>query len=114
MAYDGYLEERIRLQLKERNIVFESMTMMGGFAFMVDQKMCIGIIKDDLMARVGPEAEEEALKKPYARPMDFTGRPMKGYLFVSPEGVDSEEQLSYWIDLCLKFNPLAKSSKKKS
>ena len=87
--------------------------MMGGIAFMVDNKMCVGVVKNEMMARVGPDAEEEALSNPLARPMDFTGRPMKGYLFVTPEGVDTDEQLSNWIDLCLAFNPHAKASKKK-
>lgn len=86
---------------------------MGGLAFMVDDKMCLGIVKDELMARVGPDAENEALKMKGSRPMDFTGRPMKGYLFVSEEGIDMEEDLEKWVQLCLDFNPQAKSSKKK-
>ena len=80
---------------------------------MVDDKMCLGIVKDELMARVGPDAENEALKMKGSRPMDFTGRPMKGYLFVSEEGIDMEEDLEKWVQLCLDFNPQAKSSKKK-
>ena len=80
---------------------------------MVDDKMCVGVVNDDLMARVGPDAYEESLTKKGSRPMDFTGRPMKGYLFIDAEGVDMDEELSYWLDLCLTFNPLAKSSKKK-
>lgn len=80
---------------------------------MVDDKICLGIVKDELMARVGPDAENEALKMKGSRPMDFTGRPMKGYLFVSEEGIDMEEDLEKWVQLCLDFNPQAKSSKKK-
>ncbi len=80
---------------------------------MVDDKMCVGIIKEDLMARINPEGFEETLSEEGARQMDFTGRPMKGYVFVSPEGVDRDEDLERWVDRCLDFNPLAKSSKKK-
>ncbi len=112
MAYDTYLAERIRNYLKEKHVLNTEKQMMGGLAFMVDEKMCVGIVKDDLMARVGPELEEEARNRTHVRPMDFTGRPMKGYIFVSPEGVDNDEHLAYFIDLALEFNPLAKKSKR--
>lgn len=75
--------------------------------------MCIGIVKEDLMARVDPDFYTEALQIKNTREMDFTKRPMKGYIFVAPEGIDLDEQLEFWIDKCLAFNPLAKSSKKK-
>ncbi len=80
---------------------------------MVDEKMCIGIVKDHLMARVGPDVYEAALSKPGAKPLDFTGRPMKGYVFVDEDGIDKDTDLAHWVDLCLAFNPQAKSSKKK-
>ena len=79
---------------------------------MVDDKMCLGIIRDELMARVGPETYEALLNQKGARPMDFTKRPMRGYLYVSPEGIDFDRDLEFWIEKCLEFNPLAKSSKK--
>jgi len=93
--------------------------MMGGLCFMVNDKMCCGIHFDKkreidlLMARIGEAASPKALEKEGCLPMDFTGRPMKGYVFVTPEGVDMEEDLDYWIQLCLDFNPLAKASKKR-
>ena len=93
--------------------------MMGGLVFMVDNKMLCGIHIDKrygdtlLMARIGEEAYEDELKKDVCLPMDFTGRPMRGYIFVTPEGCDKEEDLEYWIDLCLQFNPHAKASKSK-
>lgn len=80
---------------------------------MVNDKMCVGIVKDDLMARVGEDLQKENAGKHGCRLMDFTGRPMKGYVFVSPVGIDRESDLEHWIDLCIQFNPLAKSSKKK-
>jgi len=113
MAYNEYLQERIERILNDKSVVFEAKKMMGGLCYMVDDKMCFGIVKDDFMARVGIEASEKLLEKQGARPMDFTKRPMKGYLFVAPEGVDFEEDLEFWVDQCLEFNPKAKSSKKR-
>lgn len=113
MAYNEYLQERIESILNDKKVVFEAKKMMGGLCYMVDEKMCFGVVNDDLMARVGPDRFEELLEKEGARLMDFTKRPMKGYLFVSPEGIDYEKDLEFWIDRCLEFNPLAKSSKKK-
>lgn len=119
MAYDEFMADRIRQQFKERGVIFEEKNMMGGLCFMVDEKMCCGAHFDKkrntnlLMARIGEEAYEEASKKIGCQPMDFTGRPMKGYVFVTPEGFDSDEQLGYWMQLCIDFNPLAKSSKKR-
>ena len=119
MAYDQYLAERISNIIKRRNISFNTKDMMGGLLFQVDDKMLCGIHIDKklnislLMARIGEEAYEQEIKKSECLPMDFTGRPMKGYLFVKPEGFDLEVDLEYWIDLCLAFNPFAKASKKK-
>jgi len=114
MAYDEYLQERIECVLNEKSVRFESKKMMGGLCFMVNEKMCCGIIKNDFMARVGENDYLSLLKRSGARPMDFTRRPMKGYIFVSPEGIDKEEDLEFWVQACLDFNPQAKSSKKKS
>ena len=71
-------------------------------------------MKNDLMARVDPEQVDLLIGHKGARPMDFTGKPMKGYLYVSGEGYDSENDLSFWIDHCLAYNPKAKSKNRKS
>lgn len=113
MAYNEHLADKLRQALKERKVPFEEKKMMGGLCIMVDDKMCVGVVKDDLMARVGPHVYEEALTRPNARIMDFTKRPMKGYLYVNAEGWDNEDELSSWLDQCLIFNKEAKSSKKK-
>ncbi len=113
MAYSELLADRIRLHFDTHQVGYREMKMMGGLCFMVDEKMCVGVVKEDLMARIGTEIYDEAVKKPGARPMDFTKRPMKGYVFVEPEGVDMDDDLSYWLELALAFNPLAKASKKK-
>ena len=80
---------------------------------MFDEKRCVGEVKNNLMARLDPDIYEDALNREGARPMDFTGRPMKGYVFVEPEGIDMVADLESWVDLCLDFNQRAKSSKKK-
>ena len=119
MAYDEYLGERIAQIFKCRNVNFFSKKMMGGLCFMVNDKMCCGIHIDKksgqslLMARIGDMAYEAALQKEHSLPMDFTGKPMKGYIFVQEKGIDFDQDLEYWIDQCLAFNPIAKASKKK-
>ena len=113
MAYDEHLAGRLRHALKAAGTSYEEKKMMGGLCFMVDDKMTVGIVKGQLMARIDPAIEGEALTRKGAKPMDFTGRPMKGYVFVSPDCVDMEDDLAYWVGLSLEFNPLAKSSKKK-
>jgi TfoX/Sxy family transcriptional regulator of competence genes len=112
MAYDEFLGERISNLLRKNGVKFEEKRMMGGLAHMVDGKMCVGVVQEKLMVRIDPEMYETALSKKGCRPMDFTGRPMKGFVFVGPEGIDDEEQLEYWIAWALEFNPRAKSSKK--
>jgi TfoX/Sxy family transcriptional regulator of competence genes len=113
MAYDEYLAERIRNVFLQKGILFEEKKMMGGVCYLVNDKMCTGIINNRLMARIDPEIYEDALSKKGCREMDFTGRTMKGYIYVETEGIDLESDLSYWIQLALDYNPKAKSSKSK-
>jgi len=113
MAYDQLLADRIRINLKDNRIAFSEKEMMGGLAFMVDDKMCVGVVKDKLMARVGPENYSSSLKKEGCEEMNFTGKAMKGFVFVNPEALDMDDDLDYWIQLCLDYNPFAKSSRKK-
>ncbi len=114
MAYNEVLADKLRQALDDRKANYTEKQMMGGLTFMVDEKMCLGIVKDDLMARIGPHVFEKFLKKSGARVMDFTKRPMKGYAFISPEGWDDDRELADWVDQCLVFNKEAKSSKKKN
>lgn len=106
MAYDEYLADRIRQCLNEKKVPSFEKKMMGGLVFMVDHKMCVGIIKNKLMCRVGPIFYESALQRPACSEMRFTGRPLKGYVFVEAEGYD--------MDVDLDFNPAAKASKKRT
>jgi len=113
MAYDENLADRIRNVFNERRIHFEEKKMMGGWCLLVDDKMCIGVVKNSLMARIDPEIHAETLTRPGCREMDFTGRPMKGFVFVDPEAVDLDQDLEDWVQMCLDFNPKARASKKK-
>jgi TfoX/Sxy family transcriptional regulator of competence genes len=112
MAFDEYLAERIRIYLKQQHVSFTKKMMIGGIAFMVNDKMCVGVVKKSLMARIDPVIYEILLKKKGCRVMDFTGRPMKGYVFVDSPGTEMDADLAYWVDLALEYNPKAKSSKK--
>ncbi|MEQ8808473.1 MAG: TfoX/Sxy family protein [Imperialibacter sp.] len=114
MAFDEHLAERISRSLKSHKVLFEEKKMMGGLCYLVDGKMTVGIVKNQLMARIDPDIYQEALQRKGAKEMDFTGRPMKGYVFVSPEGIDLDDDLDYWVGLAVEFNPRAKASKKKS
>lgn len=114
MPYDQSLADRVSCALIAKGIAFESKPMMGGLCFMVDGKMCVGVTGERLMARIDPAAEADALTRPGCRPMDFTGRPMKGFVFIDPAGTRTAAQLRTWLALALNFNPRAKPSKKRS
>ncbi len=114
MAYDELLAERIRRGFGRRKVRFEEKRMMGGLCFMVDSKMCLGVSKNRLMARIDPDAYDAALHRKGCVPMDFTGRPMRGFVFVNPTGLVTDGELDGWLKLALDFNPKAKSSKKRS
>jgi TfoX/Sxy family transcriptional regulator of competence genes len=113
MAFNEKLVDRIRESLENVPIVSEKF-MFGGVCFMVDDKMCVGVIKDEMMCRINPELDEVVLEMNGCRAMDFTGKRMKGYVFISDEGMKTKKAFDYWINLCLEFNTIAKSSKKKA
>lgn len=119
MAYDELFADRIRRVFDERKVNYFTKNMFGGLCFMVEDKMCCGIHFDKkketdlLMARIGEDASQDVMDRRGCHPMDFTGRPMKGYVFVTPDGFDTEEDLEFWLQLCLDFNPHAKASKKR-
>ena len=97
MAYDEGLAERIREQTTDRSALSER-KMFGGLCFMLDGNMCFGIVGSELMVRVGPDVYEETLGLPHAREMDFTGRSMKGMVFVGEAGLSEDEDLGEWLD----------------
>jgi len=113
MAYDELLADRMRQAFNDKSVVYEEQKMMGGLGFMVDDKLCIGIYKEELMARIDPDEMDQLLKRQNCRQMQHGKRMMKGYINVEPLGFDNDVDLEFWIDRCLEFNPRAKSSKKK-
>ena len=102
MVYDETLAERIRKIVKKYRSVDEK-KMFGGIAFLLKGKMFVGITKNDLLVRVGPERNDEALKRPHALPMDFTGKPMKGFIYVAPAGIKTDKALADWIEMAKDF-----------
>lgn len=113
MAYSKELAERTRSILATLPLKVEEKKMMGGLVFMVDDKMCVGIMKEELMCRINPDQYNALLKKPACHPMALGGKAMMGYVLVSAEGTDNQNDLEYWVEQALQYNPLAKSSKKK-
>ena len=113
MAYNEKLANRTReiISLTHKNV--EEKKMFGGLCFMVNSKMCVGVEKERLMVRLDPAVYDEVLEKEACTPMDFTGRIMKGYVFVNIEDLSTKKKLAYWLKLALDFNKIAKPSKKK-
>lgn len=102
MAFDPVLAARVRAALGDAGEVVEK-RMMGGICFMLDGHMCCGVNGSDLMIRTGPERHAELVSRPHARPMDFTGRPLKGFVWVAGEGLPTPGSLDDWIDLAVRF-----------
>ncbi|MFY0686665.1 MAG: TfoX/Sxy family protein [Cyclobacteriaceae bacterium] len=110
MPFDEFLAERVQRVLAENKTSYELKKMMGGLIFMVNDKMCVGVdkdrktLEDRLMVRVGKLNYDDLLQEQGCRVMDFTGKEMKGFIFVYAQGIDTEEQLSFWIERALAFN----------
>jgi TfoX/Sxy family transcriptional regulator of competence genes len=102
MAFNESLAARIRQHLARRKNV-EEKKMFGGIGFLLNGNMLVGVWKDSLIARLGPEEGEEALREPHVKEFDITGRPMKNWVLVGPEGVERDKQLSDWVQRAMKF-----------
>jgi len=113
MSYNEKLADHTReiISLTHKNV--EEKKMFGGLCFMVNDKMCVGVEKERLMVRLDPSRFDEVMKKEGCQPMDFTGKVMKGFVFVDADVLKTKKQLTYWVDLALEFNKKAKASKKK-
>lgn len=113
MAYNEKLADRVReiIALTHKNI--EEKKMFGGLCFMVNDKMCVGVEQDRLMVRFDPAKNDEVMEMEGCKPMDFTGRVIKGYVFVDIDTLNTKKQLTFWVDLALEYNKIAKASKKK-
>ena len=113
MAYDEKLADRVREIIAVHHKKVTEKKMFGGLCFMVNDKMCVGVEKERLMVRLDPEKTDEVMEKEGAKPMDFTGKVMKGYVFVDIEALNTKKKLDYWMNLALEYNKKAKASKKK-
>jgi hypothetical protein len=102
MAYDERLAQRIRTALQGNRLITEK-KMFGGIAFLRKGLMFVGVSDDSLMARVGKANYGDSLGRQHVREMDFTGRPMQGYVFVDAEGIKTAAQLRFWLERCEKF-----------
>jgi TfoX/Sxy family transcriptional regulator of competence genes len=112
MAYNLNLAEKIRNRLIDISPI-EEKEMMGGLAFMYNGKMCVGIIKDEMMCRIDPQLFDWALEQNACREMDFTGRPMKGWVMIEEAGINHPHEFNQWIQMALEFNKKAKKTLKK-
>lgn len=102
IAYDEKLAQRVRDQLTGQRGLTEK-KMFGGLAFLLSGKMCCGVLNDDLVARVRADDHAAALKRPHTRPMDFTGRPMKGFVYVAPPALRTSRALQSWLDQSIAY-----------
>ena len=113
MPYDEKLADRTREIIAATHKNVEERRMFGGLCFMVNDKMCVGVEKDRMMIRLDPARFDEVAEKEGCKPMDFTGRIMKGFVFVDKEVLGTKAKLAYWVKLALEYNKIAKASKKK-
>ena len=102
MVYDEALAQRVRTALLTMPRVDER-KMFGGITFMVSNQMCCGVLKDELIVKVGTEGFDQLVAQPHVRAFDFTGRPIVGMVYVAPAGVASDEALQMWIDRGVEF-----------
>jgi TfoX/Sxy family transcriptional regulator of competence genes len=113
MAYDEKLANRIRERFENVPKVKEK-EMMGGLTIMVNDKMCVGIFKGELMCRIDPATTGEDIAKRGGRPMEMRGKKMNGFILVDDDTIKSKKSFDYWIDLALAYNKFAKPSKKRA
>jgi TfoX/Sxy family transcriptional regulator of competence genes len=114
MAYDEKLADRVRELISLTHKITEEKKMFGGLCFMVNDKMCVGVEQNRMMVRLDPSKYDEVMEKDGCKPMDFTGKVMKGYVFVDSNVLNTKKNLEYWVQLALEYNKIAKVSKKKA
>jgi TfoX/Sxy family transcriptional regulator of competence genes len=112
MSYNEKIADKIREALSGTKYLVEK-KMFGGIAFMVNDKMCVGVDKDDIMLRCEPEMTDELLSKKGSRPFDLTGKPMKGWLLVGPEGTTNKKDFDWWIKYAVEANKKLVAGKKR-
>ncbi len=114
MAYNEKLANMTRELIAQTHKNVEEKAMFGGLCFMVNNKMALGVEKERLMVRLDPAIYDEVMEKEGCMPMDFSGKLMKGFVFVDADVLNTKKKLEYWVKLALEFNKFAKASKKKT
>jgi TfoX/Sxy family transcriptional regulator of competence genes len=112
MELDEKLLNRIRESIVNLSDIEEKI-MFGGVCFMIDGKLCIGVFKDEMLCRIDPVLDTVVLEQNGIRPMDSSGKSMKGFVFIGEEAMKTKKEFDYWIGLSLEYNPRAKASKRK-
>ena len=112
MAYNEILASRTRELISKTHQITDEKKMFGGLCFMVKDKMCVGIEQERMMVRLDPAIYDKVMEMEGCHPMDFTGKPMRGYVFVDAYAITTKKKLAYWIGLALDYNAIAKVSKK--
>ena len=111
MAFNEKLADRVRELISTTHKQVEEKRMFGGLCFMVNEKMCIGIEQERLMVRLDPAKYEEVLEQEGCKPMDFTGKVMKGFVFVDIDALNTKKKLEYWVNMALEYNKIARATK---
>jgi TfoX/Sxy family transcriptional regulator of competence genes len=114
MAYNEKLANMTRELISLTHKKVEEKSMFGGLCFMVNDKMALGVEKDRLMVRLNPDIYNEVMEKEGCKPMDFSGKVMKGFVFVDADVLTTKKKLDYWVQLALEYNKIAKPNKKKT
>lgn len=113
MSYNEKLADRTRKLIVQTHKNIEEKRMFGGLCFMVNGKMCVGVEKDRMMVRLDHARYDEVMEKEGCRPMDFTGKVMKGFVFVDADVLNTKKKLEFWVKLALDYNKIAKAGKKR-
>src|SRR5713226_7280408 len=111
MAYNEKLADRVREIIAATHKNVEEKRMFGGLCFMVNDKMCVGVEQERLMVRLDPARYDEVMEQEGCKPMDFTGKIMKDFVFVDIDALNTKKKLEYWVKLALEYNKIAKTSK---
>lgn len=114
MAYNEKLADMVRELISQTHKNVEEKAMFGGLCFMVNDKMALGVEKERLMVRLDPAKYDEVIEKEGCKPMDFTGKVMKGFVFVDADVLSTKKKLEYWVKLALEYNKIAKTSNKRA
>ncbi|MGE0525480.1 MAG: TfoX/Sxy family protein [Parachlamydiales bacterium] len=114
MAFDAELADRIRKIFEAKKMAVTERKMFGGLSFLLRDKMCCGVLGSKLAARIGPDQYEKALRTPGVKPMDFTGRSLKGFVYVEAKAIKNDKNLNHWVEVSADYVSKLRKTKKRS